>query len=71
MYDPVLQAMVRTLNRKKIAAENAGVTGTDCGLIKADLQVPTVAFNTQGTVDAVHELRFDVRLARLPYSGCS
>ncbi|NMM07185.1 dihydrolipoyl dehydrogenase [Polaromonas sp.] len=40
-YDLVLQAVGRTPNGKKIAADKAGVTVTDRGFIKVDIQMRT------------------------------
>jgi dihydrolipoamide dehydrogenase len=41
VYDLVLQAVGRTPNGKKIAAENAGVSVTDRGFINVDIQMRT------------------------------
>jgi dihydrolipoamide dehydrogenase len=41
VYDLVLQAVGRTPNGKKIAAENAGVAVTDRGFINVDIQMRT------------------------------
>ncbi len=41
VYDPVLQAVGRTPNGKKIAAEKAGVAVTDRGFIEVDIQMRT------------------------------
>lgn len=40
-YDLVLQAVGRTPNGKKIAADKAGVTVTDRGFINVDIQMRT------------------------------
>ena len=41
VYDLVLQAVGRTPNGKKIAADKAGVAGTDRGFINVDIQMRT------------------------------
>ena len=37
----MLQALGRTPNGKKVSAEKAGVTVTDCGFINVDIQMLT------------------------------